>query len=182
VPVIIDAALKTKLIAYAALAVIAASAVAFLLGAAGGVWVGIEWQQGRQAQRETASLAADLAAAQRAVASAQSAAVQISRDVEVASARLNQHSKGLSDDFDRNRRNARAASALLEDALVQNHALATVVADAHFLRAWNRANAGDTAGGAGADRAAEGDGRIPSGALPARAPRSDRPIDRGPGP
>lgn len=164
-----------QLLGYAAIACVLALASGF----GGGLWVGMEWEQGRAAQRDAKAYASEVAALSAAVISAQGATAQISRDVQDAGLRLNTYSKGLSNDVERNRRTATAASGMLEAALASNRDLAAVVADADFMQAWNRANAGDSGGAAGADGAAPVGGGRPDGGLPAVPAAGTRPVDRG---
>jgi hypothetical protein len=164
-----------QLLGYAAIACILALAAGF----GSGLWAGMEWEQGRAAQRDAKAYASEVAALNAAVISAQGAAAQISRDVQDAGIRLNTYSKGLSNDVERNRRTATAASGMLEAALASNRDLAAVVADADFMQAWNRANAGDSGSVAGADSAASAAGRRPDGGVPAIPATGTRPVDRG---
>ena len=164
-----------QLLGYAAIACVLALAAGF----GGGLWVGKEWEQGRAAQRTAKAYATEVAALSAAVISAQGAAAQISRDVQDAGLRLNTYSKGLSNDVERNRRTATAASGMLEAALASNRDLAAVVADADFMQAWNRANAGDSGSAAGTDGAAAPGGRRPDGGVPAVPATGTRPVDRG---
>jgi hypothetical protein len=161
---------QLQLLGYAAIACVLCSLIA--LG--GGIWIGKEWAEGRAAQAQTKTLQRDLTAAMDAVRQAQGAAATISRDVEDASTRLNQFSKGLSDDVERNRRAASVASNQLEVALARNRSLAATPVDADILQAWNRANAGDPAGTSGAGGADRGDRGRPARAVPGQPPARDR--------
>jgi biopolymer transport protein ExbB/TolQ len=165
---------QMQLLGYAA----AACALCSFLALGSGIWIGKEWAEGRAAQAQTKTLERDLTAAMDAVRKAQGAAAAISRDMEAASTRLNQFSKGLADDVERNRRTASVASAQLEAALARNRSLAATAVDADLLQAWNLANAGDPAGAAGADGATAGDRPRPAGAMPGQPAARDGRIDR----
>jgi hypothetical protein len=166
-----------KALAYAGIACV----LCLVFGLAAGLWAGNEWQQGRQAQREVKTIRAEVADALGAVREAQAATVQISRDAEHASASLNAASKGLSDDLERNRLTAAAASQQLERAIARDPDAAGCRATAEFMQAWNAANRGDPAGRDGAGESAPADRPAPDGAVPGRAPAGRRSEPRGAG-
>ena len=142
-------------LAKAVLFAVIACAVCAVLGAGAGMWAGIEWQQGRQAQRDVAQALADTLALRQAleadrrhyIGAFQSAAV----DLRAHTTRLETFAIAYEESREQNERHARELRATLEAELVRRPDLSAVRVGPGILCAWNRAAAGTAAsGGAGA--------------------------------
>lgn len=183
---------KVVTLAKALLAAVIACVLSFALGGGLGLWAGIEWQQGRQAQADIAqaedaykALSEDFATDRRNHLRAYATA---SQDLRTASLRLETIATTYEATRDENERQARALRDYLEAELARRPDLDAVRVGPGLLCAWNRAALGADSGGAAAAPGAVAlpgcglDGAVPDAASgrqrpvadPAAAPRHDQ--------
>jgi hypothetical protein len=154
--------------AKAALWAIAACAVCSAASFGGGVWVGIEWHQGRQAQQDAKGLRAEVADLSQATGALRQRALDVAQDFRTASMRLEFITQGHEHD------RTAIESFFARQRAANEHWLATRLdlygcrIGADGMRAWNDASAGtaaDPTAGSAADAAH---------AVPALAPAAHR--------